>query len=216
MSLFDNDGSYIELLKKHNCGPIKGIVHVGAWDMYENKWYLPMVGENVVWVEANPHTYSTMSKPAADKVNQKCYSFAACNIDDQNVHLYIPYAPTRGDCSSLAKKTALGEGTPIVVKTKTLDTLFKEENLDINNYDFLNVDTEGAELLTLQGFEGNLDKIKYLVVEITKKDRFNTGCSFETLDKYLTEKGFVLKEMSILYDDDWGDAFYIRPGGDSK
>ena len=100
---------------------------------------------------------------------------------------------------------------PIVVKTKTLDTLFTEENLNITRYDFLNIVTEGAELLVLKGFENNLDSIKYLTVEITKTDRFNTNCSFDSLNEYLTDKGFELKEISKLYGgEDWGDAFYIR------
>ena len=37
----------------------------------------------------------------------------------------------------------------------------KEQNIDLNNYDFLNIDVEGAELDILRGFE---DDLKYINV----------------------------------------------------
>ena len=217
MSMFRDGGSYITLFKRHNLENMKGVIHVGAWDLHENDWYIPMCGSNVVWVEANPFSYEHVSKPKAETAGQKIYHFAACNVNDVNVNLYIPkdaigvrITDGRSDCSSLAKNTAVGEGVPVAVPAKTLDKMVDDEDLDINNYDFLNIDTEGAELLVLEGFKNNLDKMKYVVVEITKNDRFNTNCSFETLNNYLTNKGFELKEVSDLIGGDWGDAFYVK------
>ena len=91
-----------------------------------------------------------------------------------------------------------------------MDTLFNDEQLDCTNYNFLNVDTEGAELLVFEGFESNIDNIDYVLVEFSKGDRFNTGCPHKKLDSYLIDKGFKFAEESQLHENDWGDAFYIR------
>ena len=209
-------GDLTELFQRHNCTLPKGVIHVGAYRTEENEWYIPWVNNNVVWVEANPNTYNRYTKPLAEKVGQKCYCFAACNVDGKFANLQVPHGTTYEEnnhsagCSSLSNTTALGPGSMIKVPIMSLDTLFRVENLDISKYDFLNIDTEGAELLVLKGFESNIDNINYILVEMSKGDRFNTGCSHDVLDTYLSEKGFELKEESTLYDNDWGDAFYIR------
>ena len=209
-------GDLTELFDKHNCNLPKGVIHVGAYRTEENEWYIPWVNDKVIWVEANPYTYENYTKPLAAEANQKAFWYAACNVDDKFAELLIPHGTTytkddhRAGCSSLSNTTALGSGVPVKVPTKQLDTLLREENLDPTEYDFLNVDTEGAELLVFKGFESNIDNINYILVEFSKGDRFNTGCYHNVLDEYICSKGFKLAEESQLYDDDWGDAFYIR------
>ena len=209
-------GNLTELFQRHNYKLPRGVIHVGAYRTEENEWYIPWVNDNVVWVEANPNTYARYTKPLAEKANQKCYCFAACNVDNKFANLLVPHGTTyeknnhSAGCCSLSDITALGPGEPIKVPVKSLDTLFEEEKLDINNYNFLNVDTEGAELLVLKGFESNIHGIDYVFVETSIGDRFNTGCSHKILDNYLQQRGFELKEESPLFDNDWGDAFYAR------
>ena len=209
-------GDLTELFLRHKCNLPRGVIHVGAYRTEENEWYIPWVNDNVIWIEANPNTYKRYTKPLAEKANQKCYCFAACNVDNKFANLQVPYGTTyekdnhSAGCSSLSNTTALGPGEMIKVPIKSLDTLFEEEGLDVSNYNFLNVDTEGAELLVLKGFESNIHGIDYILVEMSKGDRFNTGCSHKVLDEYLQGKGFELKEESTIFDNDWGDAFYIR------
>ena len=93
-----------------------------------------------------------------------------------------------------------------------MDTLFLEETLDINNFDFLNIDVEGAELKVLEGFKDNLDKINSIFIEVSTASRFiGSEATLETIHNYLIEKGFGLADISSSMQTlGWGDAFYIR------
>ena len=95
-----------------------------------------------------------MFKNEIEQFGQKIYNYAAWNIDDLEMDLYCP--PHNPDSSSLVEKI----GTPVKTKTITIKTLFERENFDFKNYDLLNIDTEGAELLILNGAKESLENKK--------------------------------------------------------
>ena len=198
----------VGLFERHSATPT-GVIHVGSHECPEVACYSKLFKDKVVWVEANPDTYLHKAKPVADGNNQKCYNFAACNTDNEDVTLHIPL---REDISSIYSSPEYPHVKTVQIKTKTLDTLFEEENLDINNFDFLNVDVEGAELKVLEGFKNNLDKIKYIFIEVSLESRFaGSEATLENIHNYLTERGFDMKEISSSIKTlGWGDAFYTR------
>ena len=55
--------------------------------------------------------------------------------------------------------------------------LDEENDIDMNQYDFLNIDAEGAELDILKGFESDLKYINVIDLETSYDDRNNTGAS---------------------------------------
>ena len=80
-----------------------------------------------------------------------------------------------------------------------------------NQYDFLNIDVEGAELEILKGFEDNLNYINMIFLETSLNDRNKTGASHDTIVEWLRERGFKLREMSDSYQQEgWGDSIFLR------
>ena len=97
------------------------------------------------------------------------------------------------------------------MKTITLSTLLKENNIDLTQFDFLNIDAEGAELDILKGFEKDLHYINVVDLETSVDDRHNSGCSHEMVVEWLTQRGFELKEMADNYQrEGWGDSLFVR------
>ena len=203
--VIEND--IVGLFERHNIIPL-GAIHVGAHECPEIGCYSKLFKEKVIWVEANPDTYQK-AKKVADRHDQKCYNFAAYHADAEKLTLYIPQ---REDISSLYPSHEMPVTQMVEVQTKTLSSLFKEEHLDIDNFDFLNVDVEGAELNVLRGFEDNLDKIKYIFIEVSNQPRFaGSEATFEKISSYLNQKGFELAELSNSFQTlGWGDAFFIK------
>jgi hypothetical protein len=81
----------------------------------------------------------------------------------------------------------------------------------MNQYDFLNIDAEGAELEILKGFEDELNYINMIFIETSLNDRNNTGATHESIAQWLEEKGFKLAEMSDSYQQEgWGDSIFLR------
>jgi FkbM family methyltransferase len=163
----------------------KGVLHIGAWDAWEAKQYAHFCGINSIFLEANPNSYLTF-KNEIERFGQKIYNLAAWNVDDLDMDLYCP--PSNPDSSSLIEKN----GIPVKTKTITIKTLFERENLNFNNYDLLNIDTEGAELQVLEGIGENIKNFTYIIIEVTDLDS-----EFDhNIQKHMTENGFLLVRES--------------------
>ena len=186
---------------------IKGIIHVGMWDFVEYGCYTKLVGNNVIGIEANPQVYKDMAKPVADKWGFKCFNEFLSDKDKEVRDFYFA-----GEGSSLYKgQPQWNKNVSIKVQTKTLATVIEENNIDMNGYDFLNIDAEGAEFDVLKGFEKYLDYINVIDLETSYDDRHRSGADHNTIVQWLSERGFELKEMSDSYQSqNWGDSVFSR------
>ncbi len=92
-----------------------------------------------------------------------------------------------------------------LVETTTLDTFYKNKDLDI-----LWIDVQGAEKLVLEGAKETLKKIKAVFIEISIKDGlYINSATKEELDDILLKNGFKL----VLLGTDFnltGNALYIK------
>ena len=193
--------NYVGIFERLNVN-INGIIHVGMWDFVEHDCYTKLVGTNVIGVEANKFVYETMSKPVADRCGYKSFNEVVFSEDGLEKQFYLA-----DDCSSLSP---IG-GRSVNVKTKRLSTIIEENNIDMNQYDFLNIDAEGAELEILKGFESYLKFINVIDLETSYDDRSNTGASHDVIVDWLRDRNFTLAEMSDSYQyERWGDSVFVR------
>ena len=157
----------------------KGVVHVGAWDAWEAKQYAHYCGGNSIFVEANPNSFNRF-RQEIEKFGQKVFNFAAYDVDDLDMDLYCPVG--REDSSSLLPQ----RGNVVKVKTLRMDTFFQRENLSFDDYDLLNIDTEGVELKVLQGIGENIKKFTFIIVEVS-----DIGSeSDREVNDYILSRGF--------------------------
>ena len=186
---------------------IKGIIHVGMWDFVEYGCYTKLVGNKVIGIEANPQVYKEMAKPVADKWGFKCFNEFLSDKDKEIRDFYFA-----GEGSSLYQgQPQWNKHTSIKVQTKTLSTVIEENDIDMNEYDFLNIDAEGAEFDVLKGFEKYLDYIKVIDLETSYDDRHLSGADHGTIVKWVSKRGFEVKEMSDSYQSqNWGDSVFVR------
>jgi FkbM family methyltransferase len=158
----------------------KGVLHIGAWDAWEAKQYSSFCGSNCVWMEAHPNSFARF-KQEVEKYGQKIYNYAAWNVDDLVMDFYCP--PSNQDSSSLIEQ----RGDVIKTNTITVSSLFERENLNFSDYDFLNIDTEGAELQVLEGIGDNIKHFTFIIIEVS-----DLGSEFDiTINKTLEDKGFT-------------------------
>jgi FkbM family methyltransferase len=164
----------------------KGVLHIGAWDAWEAKQYSHYCGNNSIFLEANPNSYSRF-KNEIEQFGQKIYNLAAWNVDDLEMKLYCP--PHNPDSSSLLEQ----DGDVVMTKTITIKSLFEREELNFSNYDLLNIDTEGAELQVLEGIGDEIRNFTYIIIEVS-----DLGSEFETkVNDYILSKGFeFIKDSS--------------------
>jgi len=197
----------------HKYGKPKGIIHIGAHLMEERSDYLSHGLNNIIWVEANPKTYSNIEFINNENSNERVFNNA---ISDEDNKIYEFNITNNGQSSSILELDKHKIHHPHIhvieivnVSSKRMDTLISENNIDINNYDFLNIDIQGAELLALKGFGNLLNNIKYIYTEINTNSLYKDCALVGEIDEYLNKYGFERVETSMT-EFEWGDALYIK------
>ena len=204
--------SYQYLLNKHNISP-KGLIHIGAHKAEECTIYSRGGTEKVLWIEGNPNLLALIQENISIYPKNKVCQALLSDIDDKKIRFNITNASMSSSILELGTHKELYPNIKVenelLLYSSRFDSYIKNNNIIIEEYDFVNIDIQGAELLALKGFGNFLDKINYIYTEVNI-DNVYEGCSLlDEMDEFLLEKGFQRVELSLKYKS-WGDAFYIR------
>ena len=173
---------------------LKGVIHVGAnvgqeRDIYEH------YNLDVIWVEPIPEVYETLKKNLVAYDRQKSYQYLITDKENETYDFHV--ADNSGLSSSIFdfkdhKDIWPGGGfeRTISLKSITLPTFLKKENIDIDKYDALVMDTQGSELLVLKGAEEILGRFRYIKTEVPDFESYEGCCQVDDIQKYLAGLGF--------------------------
>lgn len=202
---------FSDLCSKYKINP-KGIIHVGACQMEELDDYKSENIKNVIWIEGNPE----LVRFNLDKANSEGHILIEGLIYDSD-GLEIDFNLTNNiQSSSILDFGKHSEYHPhvtvekkIKLKTITLNSLLKKNHIELNNFDFLNLDIQGVELRALKGMGEYLDNIKYIYTEINSGEVYKNNDNIQEMDIFLENLGFRRVETKMT-PFEWGDAFYIK------
>lgn len=203
-----------ELIQKHGIRPT-GVFHIGANTGQE---YHPYMAEGIIyhiWIEPIPAVFDQLLKHVGP-TNSRSRCIQACVSDVSLKHVVFKITNNNGESSSFLNLKKHLEYHPTVQVEQTIEmlTLTADDIIDyfsINpaQYNFLNLDIQGAELLALKGMEKNLKYIDYVYTEVNEAELYE-GCALvHEIDQFLAKHGFVPVECKMT-DNQWGDKFYIR------
>ena len=190
-----------------NCRPNKGVLHIGAHICEEKQLYNDngINDDNILWIEANN-----------DLINQEQKNILNAVISDKNdeeVNFIITNNMQSSSILELYKHLEEHPGVIEIerrkVKTITLNTLYENNNIPYDRYDFINLDIQGAELKALKGADKILPHIKAIYTEVSTKELYKNCVLLPELDEFLEKNGFkrIIISMTHNY---WGDALYIK------
>jgi FkbM family methyltransferase len=191
--------SFDYIFDKYNL-KIKGILHIGAHECEELGSYLKhnISIDNQLWLEAIP-----------EKVNFCVENFKNINIvnviisDKDNETVTFNVTNNYQSSSILNLKTHLIEHPHIHVtntfegKTKTVKTIYDENTISYDKYNFINLDIQGAEYKALLGMGDILNNIDYVYTEVNTKELYENCVLLDDLDKFLQNKGFHRVEICM-------------------
>lgn len=205
---------YKGICQKYNIRPT-GVLHIGAhWAEECHDYYQNGVCKTI-WIEANPGCMMNLIDNLKTYPDHLIFNDCISDVDNQEVVFHI--SNNEGQSSSILDlghhKIAHPEVhyiSDIVCKTKRVDTLFKQNELTIENYPFVNIDLQGLELQALKGMGELLHQIKYIYVEVNDMELYKTGALYPELKQYLSTFGFTMKEKVMCGNTGWGDALFIR------
>jgi FkbM family methyltransferase len=193
----------------------KGVLHIGAHIGQEAEAYVANGIERVIWIEANPDLFDKLTDRTLSIPGTICIN--ACISDTDGEEKVFHVSSNDGQSSSF-----LELGTHAVVHpdvtyvkdirctTKRIMSIFYEQGFEIDEYTFLNIDLQGAELFALRGMGGLLDRVKYAYLEVNKAELYKGCALIDEVSEYMAKFGFVLVETLWAGSTNWGDAFYIK------
>lgn len=203
--------SFNEIFNKYKL-KIKGILHVGAHECEEIISYLlhNISIEDQLWIEAIPEKVDWCKQHFN---NLKIVNAIISDKDNENVSFKV--TNNYQSSSILNLKTHLVEHPQVHVshifegKTKTIKTIYDENKISYDKYNFINLDIQGVEYNALIGMGEILNNFDYIYTEVNEKELYENCVLLPDLDRFLAEKGFKRVEMNMT-SHGWGDAFYIK------
>jgi len=204
---------------------IKKVLHVGADRGGELPQYERMGVESVVWVEANPEVYQELLENLnlmnIISIESLPFNQLITDQDDLETDFNLYYGWDAGHLvgnkgmSSILKAKNSWWGSEcyrgtIKLNSLTLDTFLKRNNLGYD-FDLLNMDTQGAELMISKGATQVLENVKYINSEVTFYNAsYERNPLFDEINEYFQKFGFKHIQTDLSDDKNWGDALFAK------
>jgi len=184
------------------------VIHVGANSGQEREVYR-MHGLKVVWIEPIPAVFEKLKHNLIHYPDQSALQALVTDQDDKVYTFNV--ASNEGASSSILEFGQHSDIWPevrfqhtIELKSVTLTTLFREHAIKPDAKDALVLDTQGSELLVLQGSLPILQQICYIKTEVADFEVYEGCCKLDELTTFLEAQGF--RELTR-------DTFATHPSG---
>jgi FkbM family methyltransferase len=208
------------ILNKFHIKPL-GVIHLGAHKGEELKLYKKLNIKNILLYEANKKLINYL------KIKSLIFNFLFnMNIKIINKVIYDKKSISKLNVTSNSQSSSIldlgihQELYPNIVKKE--EVLVEDNTLDdefsnfynISNYNFLNIDIQGAELLALLGAQTILNKLDIIYTEINYDYVYKNCALVSDIDNLLKKYNFVRyytrdvknkKNIPV-----WGDAIYLN------
>jgi FkbM family methyltransferase len=200
------------LAKRHGI-KVRGAVHVGAHLGEEAEIYRKLGVPRMVLIEANPKLCAQLRARFSDDPTIVIINRAIADTAGKRV-LHVTNAT---QSSSLLPLGRHAEVYPQIVAQESievdcarLDDVLGEVGEKAAEYNILNIDVQGAELLVLKGAERILESIDLINAEVNFAELYEGCAQIDEIDDFLEQRGFVRVELACPYHHTWGDAVYLR------
>ena len=201
-----------------------GIVHVGADVGQEVAQYLGYGFERIILIEANPDSYEILLSKFGDNSNIRVFNYAICDKEGVvDFHIHTSRSGSTEPASILPMKRfkeivkTLHTAKTIQVPSITLDALFQRNGVTPSDYNFINIDIQGAELLALRGATTILPSIDVVMSEVNLLEMYEGGALEDEIVAFLAGHGFEKRHAvyHTLYDETstfpaWGECLFVK------
>jgi FkbM family methyltransferase len=178
----------------------KGVIHIGANSGQERALYASF-DLNVAWFEPIPAIFDRLVANIAAYPKQKAFNYLLSKED--GVKMILNVSNNDGQSSSifdLKGHKKMWKNVHYVNKVElesiSLPTVIKKENISLDEYDVLVLDTQGSELLILQGATSIVSKFRFIKLEASNFESYQGACMLPELTTWMKSAGFQLVEKT--------------------
>jgi FkbM family methyltransferase len=192
---------------------IKGVLHIGAHHGQEVAVYRALKVPSILF-EPHPDSYRILTykfENAEDVILEN----VAVGPETTTKTLYCETANQAMSCSLLKPQKHLEYYPHIKFESEkqinqiSLDEYVMSKSIDLNVYNFINMDIQGYELEALKGSIETLKSIDHIMTEINFEHLYENCVLADKLDEFLSQFGFN-RLFTAPTEYGWGDAFYSK------
>lgn len=192
---------------------IRGVIHIGAHECEERTKYFNHFGisdSNIIWIDALKLKVEKMKEliptlrifnECISKTDNEVVSFMVTNNYESSSMLNFK--------THAKEHPHVHEIDRLCLTTKTLKTFYGENDIKSKDFNFMNLDIQGAELMALQGAGDILNDIDYIYTEVNTDELYEGCCLMPDIDAYLSKYNFR-RVLTYMTKHGWGDAFYVK------
>lgn len=191
---------------------VTGIIHVGGHEAEELHPYLLSGVKRILWIEANPEKSSLIQKKISRFPEMSVGNFAAGN---DNCRMQLNISNNKQSSSILDLGTHqdfhpdIFYTNKVEVDMKRIDDYISTNHINRSQYNFMNLDIQGYELMALKGATNQLSYVDFIVSEVSETELYSGGATIDDIDEFLGFFGFV-RLLTSMTQHRWGDAFYFK------
>lgn len=210
-----------EQFEKHKIRAL-GVIHVGAHVGQELPLYFNMGFQNILLIEPNPSVFQKLQNNANRLIAQCTDSkrprifLANCAVAESNGQA-IFNINANDESSSLLPLFKHREIFPEMIEVKQinvlktrLDDLVVSMGLSPFDFNFVNIDVQGAESMVFQGAAATLRNADAICSEISFQELYYGSALANEIDDILAMHSFERVETCSPHRPEWADAFYVR------
>ncbi|MGY4291743.1 FkbM family methyltransferase [Bradyrhizobium sp. LM2.7] len=189
-----------------------GVIHVGANTGQERDLYTRHKLK-VAWIEPIPEQFESLQRNVRSLPDQTAINALIADADGKSCTFHV--ANNSGLSSSILDLHSHKDIWPdvhyirdISMKSSTLKTALETWGVDPGRYDALVLDTQGSELLVLQGAKEILRQFRFIKTEAADFESYRNCATVDQLCSYLKPFGFLVKRKDRFAKRASGGAYY--------
>ncbi len=201
-----------QLFQQQSIQP-RGVIHVGAYEGKDLQLYQRLGFQKILLIEANPIVFKRLGRTIEPDKNVIAVN---CAISDHNGTATLHVTSLEENSSILPLKQVtqfypqIHETEQVSVPSRSIDSLLQELKLNPQEFNVLNLDIQGAELLALKGAKNWLKFVDAIKTEVNYEELYEGCVLIDQLDNFLNQQGFERGTTNSPTHPSWGDAFYVK------
>jgi len=191
----------------------KGVIHAGGHHGEEIPVYDEVGVQQVVWFEAEPDAFKILKTNVGDRKGHHCINVLLTDGNESGKRkFYRNRIGEKGEQRAYSSIFQLDRTHPfsvipriktfaeIEMETSSIANEMKKLKLPPEEFDYLSVNVQGAELLVLQGMNEYLDSIRWIFCDVEIKQSRYVGAPLDhEIESWLKRKGFKRESLTFFY-----------------
>ena len=186
--------SYFQRNPDNFLSEISGVIHIGA-NIGQERYIYDNYGLSVIWIEPIPKIFQELKSNITQFNSQ--FAFQELITDEDNKEYEFNISNNSGESSSILELrdhkymwSNIYYCEKMTMQSITLPTLISKVKIDIKDYQALILDTQGSELLILEGCNNIIAKFKYIKLEVADFESYLNCCQLSDVAEYMEKHNF--------------------------